>query len=170
MGHGAARGPPAGVLHGPLGEVKVERADDGEVVQTGGAGLRICEVAPFGPTTFLVLVNARCFHSEATSGCWRVEHRLALLQVGDEQVTDRAAADAVPVDQLGRADPSLSAERTDRGWGVRSQHAHLVEQLVEAHALVLAYRPAVDGDHQFQAVPDRDVLNRAALDREVSIR
>ena len=33
-----------------------------------------------------------------------VEHRLPFMQVGDEDVADRAAGDAVPVDQLGRAE------------------------------------------------------------------
>jgi hypothetical protein len=95
-----------------------------------------------------------------------VEHRLAFLQVGDQHVTDRPAGDAVPVDQLCRAELASGAERPDRRGSLRPEHAHRVQQLVEAHSLVLAHRPAVDGHRQLQAVADRDVPHPAALDRE----
>ncbi len=55
-----------------------------------------------------------------------IEHRLAFLQVGDEDVADRAAGDGVAVDQLSRAELTLGAERPDRGRGLRAEYAHLV--------------------------------------------
>ena len=55
------------------------------------------------------------------------------LQVGDEHVADRAAVDAVTVDQLRRAELAGGVERPHRRGCVRGEHAHRVEQLVEPH-------------------------------------
>jgi len=95
-----------------------------------------------------------------------VQHRLTFLQVGDQQVTHRPAGDAVSVDQLRRAELAAGAERTDRRRGVRLEYAHRVQQLVEAHAFVLAHRPAIDGQRQLQTIAHRDLAQRATLDRE----
>jgi hypothetical protein len=95
-----------------------------------------------------------------------VEHRLAFAQVGDQDVADRAAGNPVAVDQLGRAELTGGAERPEGRGCVRGEHAHLVQQLVEPHRLIRAQRPAVDGQRQLQAVPDGDLAQGSALDRE----
>ena len=75
-----------------------------------------------------------------------VEHRLALGQVSDEQVTNGAADDAMAVDQLGRAELAAGAEGPERRRGLGPEDAHLVEQLIEAHGLVRPQRSVVDGE------------------------
>jgi len=81
-----------------------------------------------------------------------IERRLALLQVGDEQVANRAACDCVPIDQLGRAELADSAEGPDRRRRLgRTRHG--VEQLVKAHALVRTQRLAVDDKRECRQSP-----------------
>ncbi|MGP8163628.1 MAG: hypothetical protein ACLQAN_07655 [Acidimicrobiales bacterium] len=75
-----------------------------------------------------------------------VEHRLAFLQVCDEQVTNWAAGDGVPVDELGRAELANGAECPERRRRLLPEDAHRVEQLVKGHRPVRAERPAVDGE------------------------
>jgi hypothetical protein len=130
--------------------------DLGRQVQRGDAGVVAFQVSPEQP--------AEAERQIPQGGV--VEHRLAFCQVGDEDVADRAAGDAVAVDQLGRAELALGAERPEGRGCIRGEHAHLVQQLVEAHRLVRAQRPAVDGQRRLQAVPDGDLAQGAALDRE----
>jgi hypothetical protein len=91
---------------------------------------------------------------------------LPVLQVIDEDIPDRTACNTMPVDQLGWTQLPGAAERPDRRRGIRPEHAHCVGQLVEAHSAVLPERSTVDGDRQFQAVPDGDVAQGATFDGE----
>ena len=73
-----------------------------------------------------------------------VEHRLALGQVGDQQVTNGAANDGMAVDQLGRAELAACAESPERCRCLWLEDTHFVEQLIEAHGLVRPERSAID--------------------------
>ena len=137
------QGPARRILHRPLGDVEIERTnccqavlatsspfahfdrlpvradnvsrlgkhalfpgcgDLGRQVQRGNPGVVAFEIPPEQATQVEGQVPQRRV----------IEPRLALLQVGDEQVANRAACDCVPTDQLGRAELADSAEGPDR--------------------------------------------------------
>ncbi len=81
--------------------------DLGRQMQRGNAGVVAFQIAPEQPSQ----VEGQVPQGRV------VEHRLALGQVRDEQVTNRAAGDAMAVDQLGRTELAARAEGPERGRG-----------------------------------------------------
>ena len=92
-----------------------------------------------------------------------VDSGLAFAQVVHQQVPDRAAFDAVAVDQLPAAELALGLQRPP-GRGSLAEDPRGPQQLVEVRAGGFAAAQQVPGDQQqFQAVADGDVSDLAAL-------
>ena len=91
---------------------------------------------------------------------------LPFPQVVGQQVTDRAALDAAPVDQLVHAEPPVRRQRAHGRCRGAAEDARGVQQLVEIRALVV--RDPADGGgriEQFQAVADGNASDHTSLGR-----
>ena len=192
-GHGP-RPPAGGVVQGPLGEVEVERPDDHQVVVGGLAGDGLlaaagsadgpgpqallpcggdggCQVqgADAGVVGFEVLPEARDQGRGQLEEGVVVDAGLALAQVVHEQVPDRPAGDAVPVDELlgGELPGELGADHPD-GWrGGGRERPGGVQELVEERAGPPGAGAVAGGlpgaVQQLDAVAGGDVGDEAAL-------
>ena len=189
------RSPPGRVLHRPLGDVEVEGAHRGQLVQAR-AGARVTSLISPPAGAAGVLIMTRCFQAAATSagrcsesmpGWWSSRSRQnsppsrrrdSAGWCGRRRAGVRAGRPPAgrgpagrrcrTVDQLRRAELAAGAEQPASSTARFAEHAQRVQQLVEVRAGGLAVaQSASRGDlQQFQAVPDGDVGDRAALGRQ----
>jgi hypothetical protein len=93
-----------------------------------------------------------------------VQAGLALAKVGDQQVTDRAACQAVAVDQLLGCELDAGPQLPEPRRGLLAEQPEIVEGLVERRNVTWPGRQHRGlGVHELRYVADRDVDQGSAL-------